>query len=92
MCNVCKREICPSACPEYKGYSVERGVPVGQCNECGEYIYEDDRAYGYGRRMYCEECGSSLALNTEYSDDEVKKNDSSRADIDRTEKFNRKLS
>lgn len=42
MCAICRMYICPAACPSYEGKSLERGKPVAQCEECGEYIYADD--------------------------------------------------
>lgn len=48
--------ICPSGCPSYEGLSIERGRPVGECDECGEYIYEDGEYYENGRIFLCEDC------------------------------------
>ena len=48
--------FCPSACPSYRGIDPERGTPVGRCDECGSYLYEDDNVHYLGRLLLCEDC------------------------------------
>ena len=52
--------LCPSACPSYRGLSLERGKPVGQCDECGEYLYEDDSYYQNGKFVLCDSCAEDF--------------------------------
>lgn len=56
MCDICRSYICPPACPSYRGERPSRGRPIGQCEECGRYLYGDDEYYFAGRAVYCEEC------------------------------------
>ena len=48
--------FCPSACPSYRGIDPELGVPVGRCDECDRYLYEDDNVYYTEGLILCEDC------------------------------------
>ena len=56
MCAICRRYICPSACPSFEGESAELGKRLFVCSMCDEPIYETDE-YGirYGN-PYCKKC------------------------------------
>ena len=59
LCIICRRYLCPPACPSYKGVSPLKGRPIGQCEECERYIYGDDEGYFTERAVYCEECAGA---------------------------------
>ena len=56
MCTICGFRRCPPPCPSYRGISRERGRPIGQCNECGEYVYPDSSYSDFGKIMLCAAC------------------------------------
>lgn len=56
MCDICRRFICPPACPSYAGISAEYGKRRARCTECGRWLYdEDDYIIDYGY-PYCLRC------------------------------------
>ena len=56
MCAICRRYICPSACPSFAGESAELGKRLYVCSSCGEPIYEiDEYDIQYGN-PYCKRC------------------------------------
>lgn len=58
MCAICGRRRCPPPCPSYRGISGERGRPIGSCDECGAYIYPDEKFYEYKKITLCASCGA----------------------------------
>ena len=65
MCAICRRYICPSACPSFLGESAELGKRLFECSACGEAIYEgDEYIVGYGK-PYCNRCVSYGAIENE---------------------------
>ena len=51
MCEICKMSPCASGCPN------EPEPPIcGQCEWCGEPIYEGDTYYDVQHSIYCEQC------------------------------------
>lgn len=56
MCHICKYDVCPPACPSYEGLELERGRPIGRCEECGGYVYADEKFFEAGRFILCPEC------------------------------------
>ena len=57
MCAICSFRRCPPACPSYRGQSRERGSPVGQCDECGAFVYAEDDFFQTARTIICAACG-----------------------------------
>jgi transcription initiation factor IIE alpha subunit len=56
MCAICRRYICPSACPSFTGESAELGERLFDCSSCGAVVYENDEyAISYGK-PYCKRC------------------------------------
>ncbi len=51
ICDVCRQDICPSRCPNYKETPV-----VYWCNECKEAIYDGEIYYNVYGKKFCEEC------------------------------------
>lgn len=56
MCAICRRYICPSACPSFVGDSAELGKRLFGCSGCGEAIYEDDEYNIRYGKPYCKKC------------------------------------
>ena len=60
MCAICRRYICPSACPSFEGASAELGRRLSVCTSCGGAIYESDEyVINYGK-PYCKSCFERL--------------------------------
>ena len=60
MCAICRRYICPSACPSFEGASAELGRRLSVCTSCGGAIYESDEyVINYGK-PYCKRCAERL--------------------------------
>lgn len=56
MCEICRKYLCPPACPSYVGRSAERGKTVFRCADCGKLLHEyDDYIIDYGN-PYCLAC------------------------------------
>jgi len=56
MCDICRMQICPPACPSYEGYRAGRGEPVGRCAVCESLIYQGEHHFYNGERSVCEDC------------------------------------
>ena len=56
MCNICRKFICPPACPSYEGRSSERGLRVAVCRICGEFIYRGGGRFLNDRHPLCFDC------------------------------------
>lgn len=51
MCELCRKSICPGACP-----NAPEPPLYGECEVCGEPIYDGDECYELGDHLYCEAC------------------------------------
>ena len=73
MCGVCGFRRCPPPCPSYVGTSREYGRPIGQCDECGEYIYPNDDYCDFGKIMLCALCAEceDMTDNRKEKDDRL---------------------
>ncbi|MBP3314184.1 MAG: hypothetical protein J6M03_00035 [Clostridia bacterium] len=56
MCEICRRFICPPACPSYNGRNVEYGRRRGVCASCGKELYSSDEIYGSFTKILCKKC------------------------------------
>ena len=75
MCSICGLRRCPPPCPSYEGISWESGRPIGSCDECGAYIYPDEKHFDFGKIILCADC-SAEEEDTEQAYDGKEKNDS----------------
>lgn len=63
MCNICRRFICASSCPNAPEPPI-----FAQCEECGADIYDGDEYYKIGDHKFCESC-----VNSSYRTAEVER-------------------
>ena len=56
MCEICKRFICPPACPSYDGRSAEKGKRIAVCRVCGAELYADSDFFVKGATFLCKIC------------------------------------
>jgi hypothetical protein len=53
MCDICKKFICPPACPSYDGRSAEHGKRIADCAICKEPIYLGDLCFARTKLVLC---------------------------------------
>ena len=56
MCDICKKFICPPACPSYDGRSAEHGKRIAVCAICKEPIYLGDLYFASTKLILCSRC------------------------------------
>lgn len=61
MCELCKRLICPSACP-----NAPEARKVYICSGCGRAIREGDDYYDFLNEQFCEQCVSDARSEAVY--------------------------
>ena len=54
MCDICKREICPIGCPNFR--SAGDGAVLGICDGCRREILVNERYFGFRRGGLCIDC------------------------------------
>ena len=65
MCEICRKSICPSSCPNASEPEI-----YDYCEECGEEIYDGDECYKIGDHIFCEACVKGGYRIAEVYDDE----------------------
>ena len=60
ICEYCFQYECPPACPNFNGYISGSGNRVGECVNCEQGIYEDDKYYAKNGKFLCKDCAEEL--------------------------------
>ena len=60
MCEYCMQYECPSSCPNFDGYISAVGTRLGECNNCEQGIYENEKHYKKNGKILCSECAEEL--------------------------------
>ena len=61
MCEICRRVICPSGCP-----NAPEPKQVFICSGCCKPIYEGDEYYDILGEQFCEDCIADAKKEAEY--------------------------
>ena len=64
MCEICRKYICPSGCPNAKEPPI-----FAECEACGMPIYDGDEYYNIDDHKYCESCVHSGYRTAEVYED-----------------------
>ena len=63
MCDVCRMQICPPACPEFDGRRAGKRGPVGRCAVCQSLIYQGESRFYDGVRSICADCADYINVD-----------------------------
>lgn len=54
----------PDCCYDYR-YERDKVKPVRECAECGTGLYEGDKAFVIGNKIYCDDCCREIEVEVD---------------------------
>ena len=60
ICDECGQYFCPDQCPNFSGFIVGVGHPVGVCSLCDGALYRGDKYFVCGEKTVCADCAEQL--------------------------------